>query len=334
MFGYGGDEIVGQNVSILFTPDDRAAGVPAMELEAARRQGRSLDERQHLRKDGTLFYASGVTSRLGQRADLGFAKIARDLTSQRETADALRNAHAQLEARVRDRTAQLQREQERVRGLLSRVVTAQESERARIARDLHDQLGQELTALRLTLERAQDAARDAGGREEMNRALELTTAVSAGLDFLAWELRPTVLDDLGLAAALPRFVQRWASHYGVQAEVRIAGFTAGDLTKDGEVAFYRVAQESLNNVLKHAHASRADVVLETRDGKVTLVIADDGVGFDPVEQQNSPNGIGLAGMGERAAQIGAELDIESSAADGTTVYLRCPARGSDDRGPQ
>ena len=169
--------------------------------------------------------------------------------------------------------ANWQHEQEQVRGLLRTLVTAQEDQRRRIARDLHDQLGQQLTALRLTLERGQQnraAGRDVD--EELERGLALVSEVTEEVDFLAWELRPAVLDDLGLAAALPRFLREWSKHYVVDAEFRLSGFTAGHLSKEAEVTYYRIAQEALSNVMKHAHASRVDVVLETRDGVVTLCI--------------------------------------------------------------
>src|SRR5205807_1469486 len=123
--------------------------------------------------------------------------------------------------------------QEHVTALLRKVVTAQEEQRARIARDLHDQLGQQLTALRLTLERYRD--RNAAGGpvdEELTRAASLAKEIDSELDFLAWELRPAVLDDLGLSAALPRFLQEWSEHHQVAAEFRTKGIIAGQLSPE------------------------------------------------------------------------------------------------------
>ena len=325
MWGYATEAIVGRSFAELFTAEDRASGIPAAELELARRDGRCRDERYHRREDGTTFLASGVTTRLGSDATFGFAKIARDLTATQESKAALARAHDNLEQHVIERTGELQSEQERVRRLLGTLVTAQEDQRSRIARDLHDQLGQQLTALRLTLERGQQnraAGRDPD--EELERGLALTSDISAEIDFLAWELRPAVLDDLGLPAALPRFLREWSKHYAIQGEFRLSGFMAGHLSKEVEVTYYRIAQEALNNVLKHAHASRVDVVLETRDGRVTLVVADDGVGFDAADDATAADGFGLLGMKERAALVGASLDLESSPGQGTTVYLRSP----------
>jgi two-component system, chemotaxis family, CheB/CheR fusion protein len=328
MFGYRTGEIIGLGIETLFTPEDRAANVHEKELEQARRTGHATDERYHLRRNGTRFYCSGVTTRLGA-GGLGFAKIARDLTVQREAAEQLRSAHGTLEGHVKQRTQELQqkvREHEsakvEVTNLLHRLVTAQENERARIARDLHDDLGQQLTALRLALERLQ--AGSAGGSKEIEDALALTRQASRDADFLAWQLRPSALDELGLAAALPRFVREWSSHAGVPAEVRLEGFESGQLGRDAEVAYYRVAQEALNNVSKHAQASRVDVVLASRGRTVVLVVEDDGVGFNPADQDTRMRGFGLAGMRERATLIGADLHVESSRGGGTSVFLRRP----------
>jgi two-component system CheB/CheR fusion protein len=325
IWGYRAAEIVGQAFEQLFMPEDRAAGVAARELATARQDGRAVDERMHLRADGTTFYASGVTTRLGEDARLGFAKIARDLTEARRSAEMLERAHAELEQRVAERTAVLTEQQEHIRGLLRQLVTAQEEQRGRIARDLHDQLGQQITALRLALEHGQATHAADDCADPIERALALAREISREVDFLAWELRPAVLDDLGLAAALPRFIQEWSLHYGIEGEFRLVGFRPGDLSKDAEVSYYRIAQEALNNVLKHAHAQRMDLVLETRADQVSLIVADDGIGFD----MSSPSaegggGFGMFSMKERAALVGATLEVESIPGHGTTVYLRCP----------
>ena len=330
MFGYRTADVLGRSAAMLFTPEDREAGAFTREIETARRDGRAEDERYHLRGDGSRFYCSGVTTRLGANASLGFAKIARDLTSQRESEVQLVEAYGTLEMRVEQRTEQLQSEvaqrtaaQQDVRNLMRRLVTAQEEQRARIARDLHDQVGQQMTALRLTLARVRDHGDD-GLDQHLVHAAKLASDIDAELDFLAWELRPAALDDLGLLAALPRFVDQWAAHHQITAEFRTAGFEAGQLTGDAEVTFYRVTQEALNNVIKHAHATRVDVILESRDGVVSLVIEDDGVGFDQSDPRVGSRGIGLASMGERAALSAATLEIESTAGKGTTVFLRRP----------
>jgi two-component system CheB/CheR fusion protein len=321
MFGYTADEIIGMSAAILFTPEDRAAGAYEREIESARRNGRAADERYHVRKSGARFFCSGVMRRLGA-GGIGFAKIARDLTAYRNSAEA-------LETRVRERTEELEAEisqhataKASVTNLLHRVVKAQEDERRRIARDLHDQLGQQLTLLRLALERHQASGATAGSRE-IDEALSLTRQIGKDVDFLAWELRPAVLDELGLAAALPRFLTEWSAHVGVAAEFHLRGFQTGQLQPDAELAFYRIAQEAMNNVAKHAQASRVDVVLAADDGEVVLIVEDDGLGFDVTTDGESSRGFGLASMEERATLVGATLQIESTPAKGTSVFVRC-----------
>jgi PAS domain S-box-containing protein len=334
MFGYSEEDIVGRPFDVLFTPEDRDAGVPAAELDRARRDGRAVDERYHVRNDGTLFYASGVTARLGDEPGLGFAKIARDLTSQQGAADASHQAHVDVEKQVADRTRDLQTSiaeqmaaQAHVVSLLRKVVRAQEDERGRISRNLHDQLGQRLTALRLSLERVQDElAMNNQRNEDLERALALTNIIDVDIGFLAWELRPAVLDHLGLGVALPRYVDEWSAHYGIEIECKCDSFRTGRLTHEGEVAFYRIAQEALTNVAKHAHASRVDILLENRDDSVLLVVEDDGVGFEPSDESVRERGAGLLGMHERASLIGADFQIESKPGNGTSIFVRYPGK--------
>ena len=170
--------------------------------------------------------------------------------------------------------------------LLQRIVTAQEDERARIARDLHDQLGQQLTALRLTLQRHNERL-ESGERDREQ-------IVARPVDRRADRQRPR-LSRLGAAAggagrsrprgrAADRSCASGRQHYGIPVEYRGDKLGAGLLPRDAETVFYRVAQEALNNVLKHAHASRVDVLIEARDGCVRLVVEDNGVGFDLAER--------------------------------------------------
>ena len=331
MFYYRAEEIVGQHFEILFTAEDRAVAVPARELQTAREAGRAADERFHLRHDGSRFYCSGVTIRLGE--SLGFAKIARDLSVQQQAAEALRVVQAEFEARIRERTDQLEAEvtareaaHTHVSSMLRRIVTAQEDERTRIARGLHDQVGQQLTALRLTLQRLIEG----NGNVGLEHAMSLTQQIDRDLDFLSWELRPAVLDDLGLAAALPLFLKEWSAHYGIPVEFRARPDVARPLGRDAEVVFYRVAQEALNNVAKHAHASRVDVLLESQNGSVVMVVEDDGVGFEASDKSVRDKGIGILGMHERATLVGAALDVEAKPGEGTSVYLRMPVAESQD----
>ena len=339
-FGYTRDEVVGQAFSMLFTSEDQRAGTPERELEIARTEQQSAHERWHVRKDGSRVFCSGMTMRMGYGRSAGFAKITRDQTVRQRAETELQRTRDEFEVRVEERTRDLRTEvsehadaRAKIQSLLRRLVTAQEDERARIARDLHDQFGQQLTSLRLELERYRSQQHDGDGATaaELDRALTLTRSLDADVDFLAWQLRPAVLDDLGLKVALPRYVDEWGKHYGISAELRTSHFDSGQLSQDAELVFYRVCQEALTNVMKHASASRVDVILETRGDSVVLVIEDDGVGFDPADLTVERKGVGLAGMRERAALVDATLDVESSPGQGRTIFLRGPIHPHDVR---
>jgi PAS domain S-box-containing protein len=342
VFGFAEQEIMGRPIDLVFTPEDRAAGVPAAELAEALETGRAADERWHLRKDGSRFFASGVVRPVVRGGVLhGFVKVARDLTAERGVAETLRDAHENMEARVVERTDELRltveamlaevkerrAAEEHARNLVGQLVTAQEDERRRISRDLHDLLGQQLTAIRLKLAALKDAC---GDREELCAQVaavqELAERVDSEVDFLAWELRPTALDDLGLTAALTNFVHEWSKHYSVPAEVQVTGFGTGGLRlpPQTETCLYRIAQEALNNISKYAQAARVALVLERHDGNAVLVVEDDGVGFDPEEKAAEGGSLGLVGMRERAALVGGSLEVESAPGRGTTVYARVP----------
>jgi two-component system CheB/CheR fusion protein len=317
-------------------------------METARATGRALDERWHLRKDGSRFYASGILSRLGDAPDAGFVKIMRDLTAQKRAEEELRHAHDELEHRVAERTDELSRTveamlaevkerreaEEHSRGLVGQLVTAQEDERRRISRDLHDQLGQELTALRLGLDALKERC---GTSEELCRMVEELQERAARLDeevdFLAWELRPTALDDLGLGAALANFVEEWSKHHHIPSEFHAHGLGDQRFAPEVETCLYRITQEALNNVYKHAQAARVSVILERRGGDAVLVIEDDGFGFDSEDPEvwRGDRGLGLVGMRERAALLGGSVELESEPGRSTNLFARVPADGSPAR---
>jgi two-component system CheB/CheR fusion protein len=345
VFGFAAEEVIGKDGAILFTPEDRRREMPLKEMETARKTGRAADERWHLRKDGTRLYVSGVLSPLHD-ADgqvRGYIKIARDLTQQRKAQEELRRANDELEARVRERTFELaklneslrdeiaeriQTERDRVR-LLRQIVRAQEDERRRIARDIHDQVGQQMTALRLNLAALdKGCSEDAELREKLEQTKTIAERLDADVDFLAWELRPAALDDIGLAEAMGTFVSQWSNHSGVEAQFHTSGLDKERLSAETETNLYRIMQEALNNTMKYAHARHVDVLLERRDNQVVLIVEDDGVGFNPDNEAggNGDKGMGLIGMRERAALVGGTLQIESKPRGGTTIFARVPAQ--------
>jgi two-component system sensor histidine kinase UhpB len=203
--------------------------------------------------------------------------------------------------------------------LVRRLFIAQEEEYEHLSRLLHDDIGQQVTALLLALERHQNVA----SSDHLAAAIELTATISRGIDEIAWGLRPAALDQLGLAAALPRFVDRWSLQSGIATRARVEGYRSGVLPAAVELAFYRIMQEALANVAADSHATRADVVLAASAGSIALIIEDDGVGFD-AQAVPEPIHFSLTSMRERAAMVGATLIVESAPDDGTSVLVRYP----------
>jgi two-component system sensor histidine kinase UhpB len=198
----------------------------------------------------------------------------------------------------------------------SAALRAQEEERARIARDLHDEVNQSLTGLLLRLEAVREIAPpDLEG--ELAETKALANQAMRELLSLARQLRPTALDDLGLAAAIAGQVDQ-VSRSGIDAELVEDG-DLSDLDSDVQLVVYRVAQEALSNAARHSGAERIEVTLRRSGAGVELEVADDGRGF---AFEESERGLGIAGMRERALLLGAELTIESRPGDGTTVRLR------------
>ncbi len=222
-----------------------------------------------------------------------------------------------------DLTARKRAEAERARSeFLARLVFAQEDERRRIAREMHDQFGEHLTALALRIRMLKDACGDQLPHRALVEGIEqIAQRLDRDVDQLVWQLRPTALDDLGLRAALATYVQDWSARLGITATLHSSGLLDERLPADTETALYRIAQEALTNVAKHANASNVEIILERRGSNVQLVIEDDGKGFT-AGSEPSGQGFGLLGMRERAALVGAALEIESTPGTGTTIFVR------------
>jgi signal transduction histidine kinase len=207
--------------------------------------------------------------------------------------------------------------------LLARLVFAQEDERRRIAREMHDQFGEQLTALALGIAALKQSCADQPRLRAQVDALDVVARqLDRDVDQLVWQLRPTALDDLGLRAALTNYIQDWSQRVNIAAELHTSGLLDDRLPSEVESALYRIAQEALNNVAKHARASQVEIILERRPDHVLLVVEDDGVGFDAATTGTGGQGFGLMGMQERAALVGATLQIESAPGQGTTIIVR------------
>ena len=312
IFGYRAEEAIGRPVAMLI-PDDRADEEPGI-LERIRR-GLKVDhyETVRRRKDGTLIDVSLTVSPIVDASGrvVGASKIAREVTEKKK-----------IESVRRERT------------IMQRLLSAQEAERNRIARDLHDHLGQRMTALRLHVEAmAERCGGHDAAAEDFSTLREMTSRIDRDIGYLSWELRPTEIDELGLPDAVRSFVSEWTRHYGVEAEFHSIARAAGDdarLPRETETNLYRIVQEALNNIAKHAHARHVTVLLQVRRDFVMLTIEDDGDGFDPSapRQRGSSRGggLGLRGMAERAELMKGSLDVESSPGVGTTILVRVPRR--------
>ena len=215
-------------------------------------------------------------------------------------------------------------EQERV-ALLDRLVDSQEEERKRLSRELHDDIGQSVLALMLMLEADHDADTKVSGR--LAAAKAHVTGLMDDVRHLAWTMRPSVLDDYGLDSALKRYVQELAARSAIVFDYEYtAPPDAPRLDARVEITLYRIAQEALSNVVRHASATRASLVVLQRPDAVTLLVEDDGVGI-PTPDNAPPDherGLGIAGMRERAALLSGTCDIESEPGAGTTVRVRIP----------
>jgi signal transduction histidine kinase len=274
----------------------------------------------------------------------GFAKIARDLTERMRADEALRRAHDDLEQRVSERTldlaaanASLQREiVERGRAQAARdevarqLIIAEEQERKRVSRELHDQMGQQLTALMLGLRALKDAP---GRRPEQVQAIEqlqsIADQIGREVHQLALDLRPTALDDLGLAAALANYAEEWGRRSQIEVSFHSHGLEDQRPSSEIETAIYRVVLEALNNVARHAQARHMSVIVERQDDQLVAIVEDDGNGFDAeamLGTLRSQQRLGLLGMQERMAQIGGSLTVEATPGSGTTIIARVPMR--------
>jgi PAS domain S-box-containing protein len=216
---------------------------------------------------------------------------------------------------------QMQASTVRMQSLSRRLVDIQESERRHIARELHDEAGQALVSLRYGL-RLLEREIDGGGSatERVAELVQRTDAVIDGLHRLAADLRPVSLDHLGLEAALRQYSRSAGSEFGLTVRFKARGFTSERLPTVVETALYRVVQEAMTNVVRHARATRVDVLAERRGDRVMVMVEDDGVGFEPDLLQRGEH-FGLLGIRERAEALGGKLTVESALGAGTTVVV-------------
>lgn len=242
--------------------------------------------------------------------------------ARRDKRDQIPNANVQEVARLHQAfDRMLERlDAERARSA-SAVLQAQESERTRLARDLHDEANQALTGVLLRLEAtAQHSPPPL--RAELRETKAVATQAVEELLRLARELRPAALDDLGLAAALRTKVDEFGRRSAVRAQLQLSGHGLEDLDEDEQLVVYRVVQEGLSNIARHSAAKHVLVAVERSEGGTVVKVIDDGRGFDPAAPSS---GLGLTGMRERAALAGGRVQVHSAPGDGTAIELRLGA---------
>jgi signal transduction histidine kinase len=207
------------------------------------------------------------------------------------------------------------------RDAMRRVVDGQELERKRLARELHDETGQALTSILLGLKALEQVVDTTEGRERVAVVRELVVSTLQDVRRLAVELRPAALDDFGLAPALQRLVDVHRQDTAVEVDLEVT-IGAGRLPADVETTMYRIVQESLTNIAKHAGtATRVSILVTRKESAAVVVVEDDGAGF---EADRPVTGLGLAGMRERVALVGGRLRVETGPGKGTTVAAEIP----------
>jgi PAS domain S-box-containing protein len=345
--GYSSTEIIGQHFSIFYPEEEQLRDRPREILARAVRQGRTNDEGWRIRKDGSRFWANVVITALRDSNGnlLGFAKLTRDTTENRERAEALTKAKELLELRVEQRTAvltrlnnemrteiadrqhaeeQLRKSRDQLRALAARLQSVREEERAYIAREIHDELGQACTAIKmdLALISRKLTKRQTKLQAKVESSIQLLDSTIVTLRRIASELRPRTLDDLGLPAALEAQAQEFESRTGIHCSVILPPVPL-TLDTDRSTAIFRIFQESLTNVARHAHATRVEARLHRENDRIVFEVFDNGTGFDP-EVAKERKSLGLIGMQERALLLNGEFKAEGVPGRGTTMTLTIP----------
>jgi PAS domain S-box-containing protein len=347
LFGWTFGELRGRNIheAVHYKhPDGSPFPVEECRNLQVLRLGKTLTAHEDcfIRKDGTFFDVIYSSSPL--RADgttTGLVVVFRDVTAKKQAEEALRRAHEQLADRakqlqtlVESRTAKLAKSNERLRhemaereALRRKLLQAQEEERRRIARELHDQMGQNLTALNVGLKSLLDGQSRSGLGSRVQHLQELATQTARDLHRVAVELRPAALDDLGLVKAIRALIETWSARYRIDVDFEAGQYKAAGISSEIETTLYRIIQESLNNVAKHSGAKRVALVLRRTEEQVQAIIEDDGRGFDARGTSQSGNGsgrLGLLGIQERLGIVGGDFKVESTPDRGATLLVRIP----------
>jgi PAS domain S-box-containing protein len=306
--GYRASEIIGKHFSIFYSAEDLKAGKPELGLKRASAEGRFETEGWRLRKDGSRFWAYvTITALRDESGNLrGFAKVTRDLTERKRMEDSLRE-------------------------LSGRLISLQDQERRRLARELHDSTAQTLSALSLNLAlvgRCADLARHPQASKALSESLALADQASHEIRTLSYLLHPPWLDEMGLAAALRWYIGGFAQRTTIRVDFQVV-HEPGRLRRDVETSLFRIVQECLTNVYRHSGSPKAGVRLDETSAGISLAVWDQGKGIpEPMLQRDHPSpamfGVGLRGMAERVRQLGGQLTVRQ-AQPGTIIEVLVPS---------
>lgn len=305
--GYGPEELAAMGPFQSIHPDDLATVAETFQRVLAEPGATASAQYRYRTKGGGWTWMEAVACNQLDNPDVrGVVTSSRDITERKRTEDALRQG------------------EERLRALAARLDALREEEQARISRDLHDDLAQVLAGLGFEFRRLENRLGEADAppwlEDWLAEASSLVGQAHASVRRIAFDLRPPSLDALGLPQALAAEARRFEARTGIRCAVEVGEFPA--LPAPVATALYRIAQEALTNVARHAQAAQVRLRLEAGGGEVVLRVEDDGRG--PAEGDQARAGLGLLGMRERAAQVGGTARLERGAAGGATVVARLP----------
>jgi PAS domain S-box-containing protein len=310
-FGYAHGELIGMSVRALL-PDaaQSTASAPASTINETASTLVDVPKSFGCCKNGTMLPVEISSDTITTRAGAFLIMTVVDITARVQSAKNLSAALAERD------------------DLRRRFVQAQEDERLRLAHDLHDQTGQSLTAAMLEL-KGLELLLKGEGKDRARVLRQSMEQMGKTIHRIAWELRPASIDELGLTSALANYVADWSSQFGIEADFHCRDALLDSVPVGSQTAIYRIVQEALTNIAKHATgATSVSVILSRSDGILQLTIEDNGCGFEPYTNGSgnarNETGLGIAGMRERLTLLGGELEIESSVDVGTTIFARIP----------
>jgi PAS domain S-box-containing protein len=251
-----------------------------------------------------------------------YLEINNDITERKLAEDALQRARNELETKVEERTRELSEANFKLRALSAKLINAQEEERRNISRELHDDLGQILTAINLDLQRAIKSPIASKRLELLRQILSKNDEARSRIREISSLLRPGLLDDLGIREAIESYVSQFAARTGIPVELAVR-CSSSDIPAEATTTIYRIVQEALNNISKYASANKVSITLGIEGEKIQLRIVDDGVGFD-ISQKRTEHTLGLVGMRERARLLGGSFLLEASPGAGTFIDVTLP----------